>query len=257
MNERVNIEAKEGVSEIHLLEGRAAEIRQPEGYCIETTLAGVIDYYSKRKDRIGEHMIEGGLRVNNSGDKRITKDNSYLLVNRNKGSVELVIGDLIKKEAITIKGNMIPNPDYYKLGINGTTYHTERDLEMILRRMPHLFPQDSDAYSKTLEALRNFTVKVTGEVKKADNQRGNVSNSSTLSATFDSNMFEELNLIISPWTNPNPPMHKVKVLVRVDGDGVRFFLESKELMLTEVAEKNAEIQKVIDALTELPIMEVA
>lgn len=246
MNERINIEAKEGVSEIHLLEGKAAEIRQPEGYCIETTLAGVIDYYSKRKSQ--------GLEEPSS---RINKDNSYLLVNRNKGSVELVIGDLIKKETITIKGNMIPNPDYYKLGINGTTYHTERDLEMILRRMPHLFPQDSDAYSKTLEALRNFTVKVTGEVKKADNQRGNVSNSSTLSATFDSNMFEELNLIISPWTNPNPPMHKVKVLVRVDGDGVRFFLESKELMLAEVAEKNAEIQKVIDALSELPIMEVA
>lgn len=221
--------------EIVIREGEAPPKRLPKGYSVTGTLSSVIDYYNKRKN--------AGIQID--------PKNSLLIVSVANRTVELQIQKEIVEETISVKGVLIKNKDYQELGINTTVKHTEKDLEMLLRKRPHLF-ESTQAYRDTLNALRNFTMKVDGESKKADNQRGNISSSANLNV--ETNMQKEIHLLVTPWQGVEPVLTGIDVLVSLESGSPRFFLESIPLMLEEERQAELELNKVVEALAELPVI---
>jgi hypothetical protein len=234
--EKIELNVMDGETrEIVIREGEAAPLRLPKGYSLTGTLSSVIDYYNKREN--------AGIQID--------PKNSLLIVSVANRTVELQIQKEIVEETITLKGVLIKNKDYQELGINTTVKHTEKDLEMLLRKRPHLF-ESTIAYRDTLNALRNFTMKVDGETKKADNQRGNVASSASLNV--ETNMQKELPLLVTPWQGVEPMLTGIDVLVSLESGSPRFFLESIPLMLEEERQAELELNKVVEALAELPVI---
>jgi hypothetical protein len=234
--EKIELNIMDGETrEIVIREGQASIIRQPKGYSLTGTLASVIDYFQKRK--------AAGIQID--------PKNSLLLVNEGERTVELQLQKEIVEETISIKGALVKNKDYKELGINTTVKHSEKDLEMLLRKRPHLFESTQD-YRDTLNSLRNFTMKVEGESKKADDQRGKIANSAHLNV--ETNMQKEISLLVTPWQGVQPTSTTIDVLVSLESGSPRFYLESVPMMLLEEEQAEKELNKVVEALAELPII---
>lgn len=233
--EKIQVNLHEGQNALIVREGEAEKIRQPKGFSIECALLSVVDFYQKRK-------------------KKIDVLSSYLMVDRNKGCVKLVVNDTIVEEQVLINGKLQEDKDCVDLGINENKLFSENDLENAFRKRPHLF-FNLEAYEKLMLQLRNFSGEVRQAFAKTDTRQGQQSVSVNVNIDTDG-LQKEIQLRLSPWVGYSKTVYNVNIYVTAESGSPAFYLECVQLMMDKQDMLNKALMEVESALSQLPIFYV-
>lgn len=230
--DKLEVKLEGDQKELIIREGAAPKVRQPNGYTIDTTPAGIIDFYLKRKESI-------------------TASNALLKIMDNDRSALLVVNDTIDDEKISITGKIRANKDITDLGINSDKFWSAKELELALRRRPHLFT-DSEHYANHMNRFRDFNAEVSRNIQDKDSQRGNAvkSRESNVKHNLESN----ITLKISPWSDAEARTYTVDIMVKEEAGEARFYLECSQLLVDQEDIASEILKKVEVSLAELPIL---
>jgi len=235
--------AEQGISEIVIREGAAEQLRETKPP-VKQAINGVINVpfeYLLKRLPTGQFSAE----------------RSYLIVDREKISLTLVINEDDFYNRDTVRGTLEFNPKFVEFGINTGKVWQPAELAMFIK-MNRAFFADKAEGMKLVSELKNFTATVNNQIERAVKENGD--RADVFRQTVDSNLPEKFTLQI-PVFKGYPAEHiEIETFAQIDGREVRFTLispsanELRETILNSVID--GEITKIRDLEPRLAIIEV-
>lgn len=162
---------------------------------------------------------------------------AHCIVNKNNGTITLVIDEQSEHGNYTIKGKCEKGKIYKELGINSGNTFGHVELSQKLKMLRYYFPFKSE-HMALVKELKNVQAKVEREIEKANDDRGNTNdvfkqtvNSINIPTKFDINI---------PLIEGQPAESiTVEILLATDGRNIICYLESVEASerIDEILEK--------------------
>lgn len=155
MENKFKIDAPEGKCELTIREGKAAPVREKK----PVEIVGNIDLPLRYLENRYEDILH------------VKAKTCHILVNLEKGSISLIIGENEELQDILI-GIIEESEAIKKFSINNGEYYDPDSLAEFLRMRKHLFA-DQTEYANTFTALRSFVAKVNQEIATIKDDGGN------------------------------------------------------------------------------------
>ncbi len=169
--------------------------------------------------------------------------NAHALVNLNAGSIELNLNDSDYFQD-KVKGVLSPGKDLEQFQINKNTKFTLHDLLKLIKRTKFFF-EDKAEHQSLIVSMQNFNAKITTEIQKHHDNRGNNKNLLERISTIDAPV--DFKLLIPIYEGYKALSFLVEVCLDPTDADVRFYLESSQLFDLLQSEKeriiNIEVEK--------------
>lgn len=172
-------------------------------------------------------------------------DNSCLLVSRDQGAISFVenVGMENRNKYI---GSLQKDPAFEKFGINSGKSYSSFELARQIKMNRTHFDKIETAM-KLVESLMSFEAKVNSDIKRADDNRGNIT--MARSQAVKSNLPEDFDINIRIFKGMSK--EKIKVEVEINPQDLSCTLVSPEAADIEEMVKEREIDKEIERIKEL------
>ncbi|MBN8821307.1 MULTISPECIES: hypothetical protein [unclassified Spirosoma] len=215
-----------GTNEIIFREGKALEVREPLQLDIEGVLDSPLQWLSKRVSLIDQKQ-------------------SHILVNRDKLSIKLDIGEQ-DYFGPTIEGKLELHPMFVRFGINTERYLSNFDMAKLFKMNRSAFEVQSTAMSLVSD-LQNFKAKVQREIEKATDNRGNATD--LRNQAVQSNLPESFNLNVPIFKGTPKRIVEVEVYIKPDDLSCTLVSAQANDLIEEM--RDFEIDKVLDSIREI------
>ena len=149
-----------------------------------------------------------------------------LIVNGGSRTIELRADDTNHYGA-TVVGKLAVNPDLKKFGINSDSMYGSNDLISLLK-INRVFFEDRDACTALVKKLMNLKVESSNLMVKNSDNKGNAE--AHLKRTVESTHDYDFKLSMPVFVGQEKQTFFVEVCMDVSDGGIRFWLESAELM---------------------------
>lgn len=157
---------------------------------------------------------------------------SHVVYNYQKRQIDLVTVEDFSGKGSHITGNLILNPAIAMLGINQNKTFFVSDLVKHLRQNKFYFEKE-EQHKKLIDQLQNFTANINAEIKKINNNNGNMEDLTKI--TMKSNIELNFSCIMPVFIGEKKEIFPVEIACNADSTSIKFWLESSELIhLTEV-----------------------
>lgn len=233
--EIAKVAIEKGLSSIVVLTGEAP--KQHNDNCVE--IIGNID--------APQRFLKGRFET-------FEKLKSHCLVSTSEGKIILVLNEQSSTDKFTITGKIEIAKKFTSLGINKSeVVYTPEQLANKLKLLRSLFVSNLD-HASICSTLRNIKAKVSADVEKLDDRKGNVERN--FRQVVESNMPDAIKLNI-PLLEGEPAIEiEVNVVLEVNGGSdIRCYLESidaADLIESQferrVNEEVAEIEKFVTVI---------
>lgn len=210
-DKKIVINAAQGVSVIHLLEGEAPKNFYPTKVKVSGNAHAVSDFIK-------------GLSCNLDVCKVI------ITINADRLSIVLDSDPESENEGYIVTAKIEKFLDLQNFGINQEKFFSLKDLEKHIR-MNRFYFADKDAHMALAGQLRSFKAKVDSDITQMQDQRGNKANA--FNKTVTSDLAADFVLTIPIFKGGEPKTFRVEICYDVTDSAVRFWLESVELFELE------------------------
>jgi len=213
-------------SSLTIREGKALEEKAPEKLVINGRIESVRQYLDARK---GTEQAPGRLQ-------HIDKDLAVILINEDELSITLNL-DPNNFYGTTVVGRMQHNPDLANFQINKENKFSRESLVKLLTFSRRFF-NDAVEWENVLNAIRRLKVSSTSDISQDTDNRGN--KELIFKKSVDSANIPKSFILLIPIFKGQPPRKfSVDLCLEVTDAGVKFYLESVELVeLTEQDRKD-------------------
>lgn len=215
------LEAKDGVIKVVHLTEEAEKLFYEKPVTMAGTIKAPGNFIEKRKDQ----------------DEELRSNVTFSYRNR---VIMLETLENWKEFGYNIKGELIVNPEIKYFGINENRMFTVKEMVKHIRMRKFLFESEQQ-HQRVLEALQNFTAKVDTEIKKINDQRGNIED--VYKTTLKSNAELAFSLKMRVFIGEEEKIIRIEVACEADNSAVRFWFESPDLIILLEADTKA----IIDA----------
>jgi hypothetical protein len=207
-------------------EGKALEEKHPERFMIKGRIESVRQYLDARR---GSTLAEGTLQ-------HIDKDKAVIIVNEEELTITLKL-DPNNPFGTEVIGQMQHNADLAGFQINKEHKFSRESLVKLLTFSRRFF-NDAVEWENTLNAVRRLKVSSTSDISQDTDNRGN--KELIFKKSVDSaNIPKSFILLIPIFKGQVPRKFSVDLCLEVTDAGVKFYLESVELVeLTEQDRKD-------------------
>lgn len=190
---KININNENDHQFVTLYEGTAPIVREPK--IIDKT--GNIDAPFRWLEKRSQFIVEA---------------NAHIVVNREELKIELVLED---KDFYgdTITGKADYHPAIKKFAINKPEYRTTQEMAHLFKMNRSYFENKSQAMDLVNELL-NFRAKITSEIEKLDDKRGN--KRELQDQTVNSNIPKNFNLCIPIFKGGEKKSFEVEIYIKSD-----------------------------------------
>lgn len=205
------LEAKEGILHIKhetLPTQKLETVHEEEHVALAGTISAPANFWEKRADTVN-------------------KLKSHVKYSYRDRLIILVTEENYSKLGEEIKGSLIINPEFNNFGINKEMTFSVKNLVKHLRMNKFLFA-DQEQHAKVLNSLRNFTAKVETEIKKINDDRGNIEN--LYKTTMESAVELNFNVLAPVFIGEKAKSFKVEICCEADNSEVKFWFESTDLL---------------------------
>lgn len=224
------LEGKDGVLRVQHQTIETPRVHKHDTVNIDGTISAVGNFIEKRLD--GDKPQDDLLRC-------------HVLFSYRNREITLVTREHVPSLGSQIGGKLVINPDFEKLGINTTKIFSVKELTKHVR-MNRFFFESKEQHEKILHGLQNFTAKVNADIKKINDNRGNIED--VYKTTLQSNAELSFNVLMPVFIGEPAKSIKVEISCEADNSAIRFWLESPDLIeLTQKDTKSiidAELQRV-------------
>lgn len=181
---------------------------------------------------------------------------SYLKVNRDNLTMDLVINERDKEFKDTVSGKLQLDQAYVKVGINDDKFVTPKDMADNLRRNKAFFDTLLDA-TEVISKLQNFRARVSKIVEKIDDKKGNKVDHNE-QAIQEINLPREIVFNIPIFKGQPKKVIRVDVEVQAEDLTVTLFSEDAYTVIDKTRDEafDYEIQIISELLPGLPVIEV-
>ena len=181
----------------------------------------------------------------------LQKDEVHVLIDRRGRTINLFTKERDEFQAI-ITGSLKANPDLTAFSINSDKMWALKDLVNFLRRR-RMFFESLDQYGTLIGALSDFSANSEIALKDKDDRKGNVNQAFTRATKMNAELEFTLNIPVFEGL-PAHTFH-VDVLADVTDGGVRFWLESIELIEIERKDVNDTMDAQVPAFSQYVVVE--
>lgn len=210
-------------SQLTVREGKALEEKHPEKVVLKGRIESVRQYLDARRATL---MAPGTLQ-------HINKDLAVITINEDDLSIHLDV-DPNHPFGTEVIGQMQHNPDLADFHINKKARFSRESLVDLLKFSRRFF-NDRVQYDNVLLSVQRLKVSATTNIEKDSDTRGN--NESAYKKSVDSaSIPPSFNLNIPIFKGQPPRLFSVDLCLDVTDAGVKFYLESVELV--ELFEKD-------------------
>lgn len=226
MENEIKISVENGVKELVIRHGRAADIPQPRQRGIIGQLDSVLLY-----------------AMHQQPDPK----KAHILLNREEMTALLFV-DATDPLAALVEGRMEVNPDLQKFNINGGTCTPKlrrEEMRSFLRQNRFFFP-DKDAHAELVSSISNFSAKVGMSVQQAADSRGNKINNFAKEVEADVPFDAVIEMPV--FKGGEKKRLAVEICFDVTEGGSLFWIESAELDEILRAEIDAAFDRLKDEL---------
>jgi len=216
---------------INVLEGKALEQKHPDRLVISGQIESVNAYLSTRK---GTAQMPGSLQ-------HVDRDLAVITIDEEAMTIHLDV-DPNNPFGTEVTGKLLANPELAAFSINkaGHRFTRESLLEIITFR--RRFFTDLDQYDRVKSSLQRLKISANSSTEVGSDSRGN--KDSAIQKTVDSaNIPAGFKLTIPIYKGQPAKTFLVELCLDYTDAGVRFYLESVELVEIAEADKKAIIQK--------------
>lgn len=206
-NEKLGQTAIEkGITALVVLEGKAPEQHNPQ----PVNIIGTISAPSR--------FIEG-----KKGE--FEKSQRHCLVSKTDGIIKLILNEQSVVDKYTIQGKIEIAKKFVSLGINkDDTFYTPEGLANKLKLLRSIFVSNIE-HASICKILRNLKAKINADIEKANDRKGNVTES--FRVALESNMPDSIRLKIPLLEGEDPIEIEVNVILELDGNSlIKCSLES-------------------------------
>lgn len=229
-------------AELILREGEAIKELEPKAP-VETKLSGVLgtpfEYLLKRVKK-----------------EQFQQSRSYLTVNREKITLELIINENDAYHRGSIKGTLEFHPKFKEFEINSGKMWTPTQLGMFFK-MNRSFFEDREVNRKLVTDLMNFTAKVNDKIEVSVRENGD--RKDNFSQTVNSNLPDKFTLKIPIFKGTPIETLEVETFVQINGREVSFTLISPgaNQILEEIRDKaiDDQLKNIREIAPEIVIIE--
>ena len=231
--ENITIRYDGSQDELIIRQGDAPPIPERKAIRIDGLLEAPGEYVSKRKSMINPFL-------------------THVTVERLKGKITLVTGD-DDEFANTITGQLKANPALRDFRINGEAWASPADLGDFLRRGRRFFANKEQG-GKLVESLATFKAKVSREIEKSNDKRGNYTDAvsqqvaTEIPSTFD--------LEIPIFQGHDSVVFQVEIFFEIRDAGCRIYLQSIELDEIIESTTNSLIDEQLPIFQDYAILEI-
>lgn len=202
------LESKEGVLTVIHQELKTPKVFEESGVIIDGTITAPGNFISKRKDQ--DDIKRSNVRF------------SY-----RERFIMIETQEQFDEKGYCIRGELKVNPDFKILGINENRMFSVKELTKHIR-MNSFFFESKEQHKKIVEGLQNFTAKVATDIKKINDNRGNIED--VFKTTMQSNSELTFNVFMPVFIGENAKSIKVEIACEADNSAVKFWLESPDLI---------------------------
>jgi len=207
MEQKINIQAGEGHTDLIIREGEAIPLKEPKILKLMGILSCVLAFLKQRVALINQKA-------------------AHILVNRDKNSMSITLKlDETDFYGGEVCGKIILAEDFVEFGINKGKKYSLRDLSDFIKMHRYCFSESSVAM-KLVTDLRNFKGKVEKELEKMSDQRGN--QKTLMAQVVDSNIPESFTLKMPIFKGCEPATFNVETNIIVRDAEMECTLESVE-----------------------------
>lgn len=224
-NEKLNITAAPGVSEIIIRHGEAHRVFDPVGVDIKGTINAPLLYLKNRYSTL-------------------TAIACMVIVSIVEGMITLTINEHNEIHD-RIQGSIRIHPNIESFGINNGKYVSPEDMSNFLRARKHLFESQA-TYTDVFTALRNFRAKVNQQINAIKDDSGNFEKKKE--QAVEHNIPKTFKLNLSIFKGMPKVSFEVEFLVNKDLDITMYSTELiqltdelREKYITEVVEQIGEV----------------
>jgi hypothetical protein len=231
-NVTVKVESAEG--ELILRTGEAPKLTPSP---VQFTIDGTIDAPSAYFAIVGKHYPD-------------VLDKAVALVNENDGTIVLKINPEDTRAAV-VRGQVKSNPVIDGLKINGSTRWSGEEVCNYLRKYPQVLVVDKGENKMDVRALTNkfkdLKYKVTQEVNKQDDERGNVVDN-FLQKVSGNDLPSELRLQGALFIGGESKEFEVTLGLEAGNKAILFYFYSAEYELAKQAERKALLDSQVEKI---------
>lgn len=225
MENVINVTTTE--KEIVIREGVALTLKEPESIKFSGVLHAPGNYLEKRKDLL-------------------TNTSCHLIANYNEGFL-IFVTDEKNPYRDHVGGKLKRSAVLESFSINGNKFYGDKELAKFLKSQAFYFV-DEGSLKKLILSLMNFSATITTIIEKNSDARGNVKNLLEKKVSSD---IAEFITVKMPIFDGYPSLEfPIYIGAEATDSGVKFFLESPELLKLEMEQKkalmDAEIKKFKD-----------
>jgi hypothetical protein len=226
--QKIEITAKEGVSELVIRTGEAIEVSNPTPLKLQGNIDSVSRFVKKRVNDLDEGL-------------------AHIEVSRKCLSVELTFNETNPFTEGKVKGQLLFDEDFKEFEINTGKKRNPKDLADFLRMHRYCF-EDSGAAMKIVAELKNIKAKINKQVENAQDNRANTR--ILFDQAVESNIPASFTLTLPVFKGEQPRKFNVEInLIARDAD-IDCVLESVEANDVIKVEGNKIIDRELKAIDE-------
>lgn len=181
-----------------------------------------------------------------------TAVNCHVLYDKVNGKIKLVLMEDTHEKRDFVTGELKDNPELDALGINDDTLVNHNEMMKRLKWARNMFP-DRAQYDKLIAAFTNFNAKVETEIKKHNDQTGNIIDSVVTKTKQEVPL--NFNLKTNLFIGQQAIQFDVTVIVDVNGRSLVFGLESLSLFEAQNKVRASIIDEELVKMTEIVAIE--
>lgn len=231
-NQNIEVKVEEGVKELVIRNGNAANIHEPKIVTITGTITAPGKFLEKRKN---DH-----------------EDNKcHVLFSRHSMEINAIFSE-DSQFSSKVTGKLELNPELAEYGINKNKTFNISDLRSFLRmRRAHF--SDRDKAMKLIEHLSQFKANIQKEVVQHDDTRGNTKDNFESKVT--SNLDLKFSLTMPIFKGQTAKKFGVEVCFDVSEREVKIWMESPELAEVILKDRDSIIDKEISLFKDYVVIE--
>jgi hypothetical protein len=231
----INVEAKDG--QLVIREGEALPLHYPAPIALSGTLGAPHQFLK--------------------GRTRVDETESHLLIKKDKGSIELVIGDRSATSVISVVGTLTPDGDLKKFNINTEKRWTIAEFLKFIKTMRFYFA-DKAAHAALVLSLQTWSVKIERVINEHNDNKGNSNfqlQTKVQQSAADS-LISRFNLLIPIFQGYPKIQFTVEIGLDPKNTAVDLYLISDELIELEIGQREKLIEEEIEKFSKFACSKV-
>lgn len=172
--------------------------------------------------------------VGNFIEKRLTGDKPqddlkrcHVLFSYRDRFIKLITREHCPSLGTGIGAKLTINPAFVELGINCNKIFSVKELTKHIR-MNRFYFESKEQHEKIVHGLQNFTAKVNADIKKINDNRGNIED--VYKTTLQSNSELSFQVLMPVFIGEPAKSIKIEISCEADNSAVKFWLESPDLI---------------------------